>query len=94
MDTTMFKMLQTVLGGLGIFLLGMRFMSDGMQALAGSKLTKLVSVATGTRFRAIMFFQAEDGIRDIDNGRCICRGQRLIAGDYEETGCRHFVPWY
>lgn len=54
MDTTMFKMLQTVLGGLGIFLLGMRFMSDGMQALAGSKLTKLVSVATGTRFRAIM----------------------------------------
>ena len=54
MDTTMFKMLQTVLGGLGIFLLGMRFMSDGMQALAGSKLTKLVSVATGTKFRAIV----------------------------------------
>ncbi len=54
MDTTMFQMLQTVLGGLGIFLLGMRFMSDGMQALAGSKLTKLVSVATGTKFRAIL----------------------------------------
>jgi hypothetical protein len=29
-----------VIGGLGIFLLGMRYMSDGLQTVAGSKLRK------------------------------------------------------
>lgn len=34
---------------------------------------------------------AEEADVILTTGGCICRGQRLIAGDYEETGCRHFV---
>ena len=39
-------------GGLGIFLLGMKFMSDGMQAVAGNRLRHLISVVTNNRFAA------------------------------------------
>ncbi|WP_372845729.1 Na/Pi cotransporter family protein [Pontiella sp.] len=41
-----------VLGGLGIFLLGMKYMSEGMQAVAGSKLRKMISAVTDNRFAA------------------------------------------
>ena len=39
----------TVLGGLGIFLLGMKHLSEGLQAAAGSGLRKFMSYATGHR---------------------------------------------
>lgn len=39
-------------GGLGIFLLGMKYMSEGMQAMAGSKLRQLIHAATKNRFVA------------------------------------------
>ena len=39
-------------GGLGIFLLGMKFMSDGMQAVAGNRLRHLISAVTNNRFAA------------------------------------------
>ena len=38
-----------VFGGLGIFLLGMKNMSDGMQAVAGEKMRKLIGLATNNR---------------------------------------------
>ena len=41
-----------VLGGLGIFLLGMKFMSEGMQAVAGSRLRKMISAVTDHRLMA------------------------------------------
>jgi len=41
-----------VLGGLGLFLLGMKKMSEGMQAVAGEKLRKLISKVTDNRFIA------------------------------------------
>ncbi len=41
-----------VIGGLAIFLLGMKNMSEGMQAVAGSKLRKLISAVTDNRFLA------------------------------------------
>jgi len=47
-------MTQTVLGGLGIFLLGMKLLSDGTQALAGSKLNKLICAVTDNRLLAII----------------------------------------
>lgn len=47
-------MTQTVLGGLGIFLLGMKLLSDGMQAVAGSKLNKLICAVTDNRLLAII----------------------------------------
>jgi phosphate:Na+ symporter len=39
-------------GGLGIFLLGMKFMSDGMQAVAGNRLRHLISTVTKNRIAA------------------------------------------
>ena len=41
--------LLTVLGGLGIFLLGMKHLSDGLQAAAGNGLRKFMSYATSHR---------------------------------------------
>jgi len=39
-------------GGLGIFLLGMKYMSEGMQAIAGSRLRQLIHAATKNGFIA------------------------------------------
>jgi phosphate:Na+ symporter len=44
----LFKMV----GGLGIFLLGMKNMSEGMQAVAGNRLRTLIGAATDNRFMA------------------------------------------
>lgn len=41
-----------VIGGLGIFLLGMKNMSEGMQAVAGERLRKLISSVTDNRLMA------------------------------------------
>jgi phosphate:Na+ symporter len=46
------KVIVQAIGGLGIFLLGMKYMSDGMQAIAGEKLKKLISKVTDNRFIA------------------------------------------
>ena len=46
------KMIFSLLGGLGIFLLGMRYMSDGIQKIAGASLKKLIKMVTNNRFLA------------------------------------------
>ncbi|MBN1480177.1 Na/Pi cotransporter family protein [candidate division KSB1 bacterium] len=47
-----FEMLIKAVGGLGIFLLGMKQMSEGMQAMAGEKLRALIRKVTDNRFIA------------------------------------------
>lgn len=42
-----------VVGGLGIFLLGMKYMSEGMQAVAGARLRRLISAVTDNRIAGI-----------------------------------------
>ncbi len=42
-----------LLGGLGLFLLGMKFMSEGMQAIAGFRLRRLIGAATDNRFSGV-----------------------------------------
>ena len=42
-----------VFGGLGIFLLGMKNMSDGMQAVAGERMRKLIGLATDNRLMGV-----------------------------------------
>ncbi len=42
----------TFLGGVGLFLLGMRLMSDGLKIAAGPSLRSLLIAATGSRLRA------------------------------------------
>jgi len=46
------EMIFTIIGGLGIFLLGMKNISEGMQAVAGEKLRKLINAVTNNRFVA------------------------------------------
>ena len=45
-------MLVTVIGGLGVFLLGMKNMSEGMQAVAGNRMRALINAVTNNRFMA------------------------------------------
>jgi len=41
-----------LLGGLGVFLFGMRIMSTGLQKVAGRKLRELLACVPGTDLRA------------------------------------------
>jgi phosphate:Na+ symporter len=50
--TTIVTMIANFIGGLGIFLPGMKYMSDGMQEFTGNKLKKFISLATDNRFIA------------------------------------------
>ena len=46
------EMIFSITGGLGLFLLGMKNMSEGMQAVAGERLRKLIGAVTNNRFVA------------------------------------------
>ena len=48
-----FGLLMNVIGGLGIFLLGMKNMSEGMQAIAGPTMRKMINRATSNRFMGV-----------------------------------------
>jgi phosphate:Na+ symporter len=53
LDTVAFtQLLFELIGGLGIFLLGMKNMSDGMQAVAGNSLRRLIGAVTNNRIAA------------------------------------------
>jgi len=47
-----FAMFTQVLGGLCIFLLGMKNMSEGMQTVAGNRLRKMIAMVTDNRLKA------------------------------------------
>jgi phosphate:Na+ symporter len=46
------EMIFTITGGIGLFLLGMKNISEGMQAVAGEKMRKLIGAVTNNRFVA------------------------------------------
>ena len=46
------KMAFDILGGFGVFLLGMKYMSEGMQAVAGERLRRMIGSVTNNRFLA------------------------------------------
>jgi len=48
-----FKLIMTVVGGLGIFLLGMKNMSEGLQAIAGGGLRRMIAAVTNNRLLAV-----------------------------------------
>jgi len=50
----MWTMLGLTIGGLGLFLLGMRLMTDGLKYAAGRALSDVLAASTATRFRGIM----------------------------------------
>jgi phosphate:Na+ symporter len=49
-----FKMGYTVVGGLGIFILGMKFLSDSLQMLSGGLIRKAISSLTTNRILAVL----------------------------------------
>lgn len=57
-----FPILCQVIGGLGIFLLGMKHMSEGMQAVAGNRLRKMISAVTDRRILACLIGTLITGI--------------------------------
>jgi phosphate:Na+ symporter len=48
-----FTIIYTLLGGLGIFFFGMKFMSDGLQAMAGDMIRKIINSITANRVMAV-----------------------------------------
>ena len=42
-----------LVGGLGIFLLGMKYMQQGLQVIAGSRIRRMISAITSNRFLAV-----------------------------------------
>ena len=48
-----FNLFMTVIGGLGIFLLGMKNMSEGLQAIAGGGLRRMIGMVTNNRLMAV-----------------------------------------
>ncbi|GMT42622.1 MAG: hypothetical protein IEMM0002_1033 [bacterium] len=48
------KIVLQVTGGLGMFLLGMKYMSDGIQSFAGNQLRRLISAVTDNRLVALL----------------------------------------
>ncbi len=48
----LFELSTKLIGGLGLFLLGMKYMSEGMQAVTGKRLRKMIGVATTNRVAA------------------------------------------
>jgi phosphate:Na+ symporter len=49
-----FKIAAQVVGGLGVFLLGMKHMSEGLQAVSGDRLRKMISAVTNNRFMGVV----------------------------------------
>lgn len=47
------KMIFNIIGGLGIFLLGMKYMSDGLQTVSGPSLRKMIGAVTNNKFLAV-----------------------------------------
>jgi phosphate:Na+ symporter len=55
MDVSLFfKIASQVIGGLGVFLLGMKHMSEGLQAVSGERLRKMISAVTSNRFMGVV----------------------------------------
>ncbi|MCA9001647.1 MAG: Na/Pi cotransporter family protein [Planctomycetes bacterium] len=54
MEIDWFKMAYTLLGGLGIFFLGMKNMSESLQILAGSLIKKIINALTTNRILAVL----------------------------------------
>ncbi len=48
-----FLMLTIVIGGLGLFLLGMKYMSEGLQSIAGAGLRRMIALFTDNRLLAV-----------------------------------------
>lgn len=51
----MFEMIVGLIGGLSLFLLGMKFMGDGLERVAGSRMRRWLEILTKSRLRGVLF---------------------------------------
>ncbi|NLE01923.1 MAG: Na/Pi cotransporter family protein [Fibrobacter sp.] len=51
-STLIIQIISNVIGGLAIFLLGMKYLSDGIQAVAGDRMRRMISIVTDNRLAA------------------------------------------
>ncbi|MDZ7816678.1 MAG: Na/Pi cotransporter family protein [Planctomycetota bacterium] len=56
------QVLASVVGGLGLFLLGMKYLSDGLQTIAGSRLRSMLALVTANRLSAVVVGALVTGI--------------------------------
>jgi phosphate:Na+ symporter len=49
-----FKIASQVVGGLGVFLVGMKYMSEGLQAVSGDRLRKMIAAVTNNRLMGVV----------------------------------------
>lgn len=54
MNGEVLSIVEAAFGGIGIFLLGMRFLSDGLQSLAGDRLNRWIASVAGNKFLALL----------------------------------------
>lgn len=54
MDISFVEIILKVIGGLGIFLLGMKHMSEGLQAVSGDRLRKIIGAVTNNRIMGVV----------------------------------------
>ncbi len=50
----LWEIVAMVVGGLGVFLLGMKYMSEGLQAVSGDRLRKIIGIATNNRITGVL----------------------------------------
>ena len=53
-DSSLLEILTMAFGGIGVFLLGMRLLSNGLQTLAGERLNRWISAVTDNRLLAVL----------------------------------------
>ena len=53
-QSAILRLVCELIGGLGLFLLGMKHMSEGLQAIAGSSLRRMISAVTNHRTLAVL----------------------------------------
>lgn len=74
------EMLFTFLGGLALFLFGIKSMSDGLQAVAGDKLRKILEKGTKTPLRGVLTGTIVTGIIQSSSGTTVLAVGLVNAG--------------
>ncbi|MFC4771992.1 Na/Pi cotransporter family protein [Enterococcus hermanniensis] len=74
------EMLFTFLGGLGIFLFGIKYLGDGLQKAAGNRLKEILNRFTSTPFRAVVAGIIVTGLIQSSSGTTVLAVGLVSAG--------------
>ena len=73
MNSDVFQMVITLLGGLALFIYGMNLMSDGLQKAAGEKMQKVLALLTKNPILDGMYGCLAEQQRNNSNGAGLCK---------------------